>query len=82
MWTIPCYRPKWGAFLDKSLMSTPKSGDDEAKKGRMGRYMIEGNDAEQFVSCARSPYLVVIACILTVYLSINAKEVLMLCIKT
>ena len=44
--------------------------------------MIEGNDAEQFVSCARSPYLVVIACILTVYLSINAKEVLMLCIKT
>ena len=39
----------------------------------MGRYMIEGNDAEQFVSCAHSPYLVVIACILAVYLSINAK---------
>ena len=36
--------------------------------------MIEGNNAEQFVSCARSPYLVVIACILTVYLSINAKR--------
>ena len=28
-------------------MSTPKSGDEEAKKGRMGRYMIEGNNAVQ-----------------------------------
>ena len=55
-------------------MSTPKSGDEEAKKGRMGRYMIEENDAEQFVSCVYSPYFVVIACILTVYQSINAKR--------
>ena len=40
----------------------------------MGRYMIEENDAEQFVSCVYSPYFVVIACILTVYQSINAKK--------
>ncbi len=25
LWTIPSYRPKQGAFHDKSLISTPKS---------------------------------------------------------
>ena len=74
LWTIPCYRPKQGAFHDKSLISTPKSGYAWAEKSRKAETSIRQNDAEQSVSCTYSPYLVVIACILTVYLSINIKR--------
>ena len=34
LWTMPCYRTKQGAFHDKSLISTPKNGYEETKKGR------------------------------------------------
>ena len=40
----------------------------------MGRYAIWKNDAEQSVYCVYSPCVVVIAYILTVYRSINAKR--------
>ena len=74
LWTIPCYRPKQGAFHDKSLISTRKSSHEQTKKGQSVEPSIWQNDAGQFVSCAYSPYLVVISCILTVYQSINAKR--------
>lgn len=34
LWTIPCYRPKQDTFHDKHLISTPKNGYEETKKGR------------------------------------------------
>ena len=74
LWTIPCYRPKQGAFHDKSLISTRKSSHEQTKKGQSVEPSIWQNDAGQFVSCAYSPYLVVIACIMTDFQSINAKR--------
>ena len=74
LWTISCYRPKQGAFHDKSLISTPKNGHVQTKKGRRAGTAILQNDVEQFVSRAFSLYLVAIGCILTVYRSINAKR--------
>ena len=74
LWTISCYRPKQGAFHDKSLISTPKNGYEETKKGRGAGTAIWQHDAGRSISCTHSPYLVVIACILTVYQPTNAKR--------
>ena len=74
LWTMPCYRPKQGAFHDKSLISTPKNGYEETKKGRGAGTAIWQHDACRSISCTHSPYLVVIACILTVYQPTNAKR--------
>ena len=74
LWTIPCYRPKQGAFHDKSLILTPQSSHEQTKKGRRVEISIRQNDAEWLISCAYSPYLVVMSCILTVYQPINAKR--------
>ena len=74
LWTIPCYRPKQGAFHDKSLISTPKSSYEQTAKRRRTETSFRQNDTEQFASCAYSPYLVAIACILTVRQSLNIKR--------
>ena len=74
LWTISCYRPKQGAFHDKSLISTPKNGHEQTKKSRRVETALRQNDAEQSVPCAYSPNFEDLDCILAFYRSINAKK--------
>ena len=61
-------------FLISLWFRPRKAVMNRLKKGRRAETFIRQNDAEQLISCAYSPRLVVIACILTDYASINAKR--------